>query len=163
VVETGEPLSPALVRAVAKAFKAINAKLARRLEPHGVHPGQDYLLDQLWREDGQPVGVLAERIGIEVPTLVRTVTRMEAAGLVRREPDPADGRRVIVRLTARGRELEQVVPAILAEVTALATADMSGDERDQLLRLLRQLRENLQAMPATSSRSDTGDAAPQLR
>jgi DNA-binding MarR family transcriptional regulator len=150
VADTGDPgLSPALMRALAKAFKAVNAELARRLEPHGVHPGQDYLLEQLWREDGQPVGVLAERIGIEVPTLVRTVTRMEAAGLVRREPDPADRRRAIVRLTRRGRRLETVVPAILAEVTELATAGMTESERADLLRLLGEVREGLRPAPAT--------------
>jgi MarR family transcriptional regulator, organic hydroperoxide resistance regulator len=143
VSETGEPLSPALFRALAKAFKAVNAELGRRLEPHGVHPGQDYVLDELWSQDGQPVGVLAGRIGIEVPTLVRTLTRMEAAGLLRREADPADGRRAIVRLTDRGRELERVVPGILAEVTEQAASGMSDADREQLLRLLRELRENL--------------------
>jgi MarR family transcriptional regulator, organic hydroperoxide resistance regulator len=148
----GDPdLSPALLRAVAKAYKAINAELARRLEPHGVHPGQDYLLEQLWREDGQPVGVLAERIGIEVPTLVRTVTRMEAAGVVRRDPDPADRRRVIVRLTRRGRRLETVVPAILAEVTELATAGMTESERADLVRLLGEVREGLRPAPIAHS------------
>jgi MarR family transcriptional regulator, organic hydroperoxide resistance regulator len=143
VSETGEPLSPALFRALAKAFKGVNAELGRRLEPHGVHPGQDYVLDELWHEDGQPVGVLAGRIGIEVPTLVRTLTRMEAAGLLRREADPADGRRAIVRLSDRGRELEEVVPGILAEVTEQAVSGMPDADRERLLRLLRELRENL--------------------
>ncbi len=143
MTETGEPLSPALFRALAKAFKGVNAELSRRLETHGVHPGQDYVLDELWHQDGQPVGVLAGRVGIEVPTLVRTLTRMEAAGLLRREADPADGRRVIVWLTDRGRELEAVVPGILAEVTEQATSGMTDAQREQLLRLLQDLRENL--------------------
>jgi DNA-binding MarR family transcriptional regulator len=151
VADSGEPLSPALFRALAKAFKGVNAELGRRLEPHGVHPGQDYVLDELWREDGQPVGVLAGRIGIEVPTLVRTLTRMEAAGLLRREADPADGRRAIVRLTDRGRELEEVVPGILAEVTERATAGMSEAERRRLLTLLRDLRQNLDSAAAPRS------------
>ena len=153
MADTGERLSPALFRALAKAFKGVNAELGRRLEPHGVHPGQDYVLDELWHQDGQPVGVLAGRIGIEVPTLVRTLTRMEAAGLLRREADPADGRRAIVRLTDRGRELEQVVPGILAEVTEQATAGMSEAEREQLLGLLRHLRANLAACAPHDSRS----------
>jgi DNA-binding MarR family transcriptional regulator len=152
VADTGEPLSPALFRALAKAFKGVNAELGRRLEPHGVHPGQDYVLDELWHRDGQPVGVLAGRIGVEVPTLVRTLTRMEAAGLLRREADPADGRRAIVRLTARGRELEAVVPGILAEVTEQAAAGMSEAEREQLVDLLRRLRANLAAGAPHDSR-----------
>jgi DNA-binding MarR family transcriptional regulator len=71
---------------------------------------------------------------------------MEAAGLLRREADPADGRRAIVRLTDRGRELEKVVPGILADVTEQATAGMSEAEREELLRLLGDLRENLRGV-----------------
>jgi MarR family transcriptional regulator, organic hydroperoxide resistance regulator len=138
-----EPFSPLLFRTLAKTYKAVNADLTRRLEGHGVHPGQDYVLEQLWREDGQPVGVLAERVGIEVPTLVRTLTRMEAAGLVRREADPQDRRRVRVVLTDRGRELERIVPPILAEATEAATAGLPERQRDQLVRLLREVQENL--------------------
>jgi DNA-binding MarR family transcriptional regulator len=33
------------------------------------------------------IGVIAERMGIEVPTVVRTVRRLEAAGFVSRESD----------------------------------------------------------------------------
>jgi DNA-binding MarR family transcriptional regulator len=77
---------------------------------------------------------------------------MEASGLVRREADPADRRRVIVRLTPRGRELERVVPGILAEVTEQATAGMSPGEREQLVRLLLELRTNLggESLPGRS-------------
>jgi MarR family transcriptional regulator, organic hydroperoxide resistance regulator len=135
--------SPALLRALAKAYKSVNAELGRRLEPHGLHPGQDYVLDLLWKEDGLPIGVLAERVGVEVPTLVRTVTRMEAAGLIRREEDPSDRRRVRVTLTERGRELERVVPPILAEVTEVASAHLSERERRQLIEALRGVREGL--------------------
>jgi MarR family transcriptional regulator, organic hydroperoxide resistance regulator len=122
--------------AVKGAFKAIWGMLARELEAHGLHPGQEHLLRQLWLEDGLPIGVLAERIGIEVPTVVRAVTRMEAAGILRREPDPTDRRRALVLLTDRGRELEQVVPQVLADVDRRATARLSDDERAELLRLL---------------------------
>jgi DNA-binding MarR family transcriptional regulator len=122
--------------AVKGAFKAIWAQLARELEAHGLHPGQEHLLKQLWLEDGLSIGVLAERVGIEVPTVVRAVTRMEAAGILRREPDPTDRRRALVLLTDRGRELEQVVPNVLADVDRRATSRLSPEERAELLRLL---------------------------
>jgi DNA-binding MarR family transcriptional regulator len=71
--------------------------------------------------------------------------------LVRRDPDPADRRRVIVRLTRRGRRLESVVPAILAEVTELATVGMTESERADLVRLLGEVRESVRPAPTAHS------------
>lgn len=129
--------------AVKGAFKAIHGYTSRVLEAHGVHFGQHYLLMELFREDGQTVGGLTERLGVEGPTVVRTVQRMEATGLVRRQPDAADRRRVLVYLTPRGRELEAVVPGLLADVARQAVAGMSAAEVDALLHALATMRSNL--------------------
>jgi DNA-binding MarR family transcriptional regulator len=130
-------------RLLAQAFKASRALAQRRLEVHGVHAGQDYLLEALWAQDGQTVGALAERLRVEVPTVVRTVQRMEAAGLVRREPDPADRRRSRIVLTDRGRAVEPDVRAALREVEEIATAGFSDGERRAFRDLLARARENL--------------------
>src|SRR5882724_5611220 len=76
---------------------------------HGVHEGQQFILRLLWAEDGQPPGEIARRLGLATPTVTRAATRMEAAGLLRREPHPGDRRLVRLMLTERGRELEQVI------------------------------------------------------
>lgn len=125
------------------AFKAIHDHTSRLLEAHGVHFGQHYLLMELWREDGRTVGGLTERLGVEGPTVVRTVQRMETAGLVRREADPGDRRRVLVYLTPRGRDLEAVVPQLLRDVAQRAVKGFTEDEVDALLRMLATIRANL--------------------
>ena len=57
-----------------------------------------------------------------------TLDRLEAAGWVRRSPDPADGRRVVVELTGRGRSLAVRVNAALhAWEHGL---DLPGDRRE---------------------------------
>ncbi len=132
-----------LPRLLATAFKAARGDLQRRLEEHGVYAGQDYLLDALAEEDGLTVGALAERLRIEVPTVVKTVQRMEAAGLVRRSPDPADRRRSLVHLTERGRDVLPAVREALAAVSEQGTAGLSDDERAELLRMLGVVSENL--------------------
>ena len=48
------------------------------------------------------VGELAEAEQVEPPTMTRLVDGMERDGYVAREPDPEDGRAVIVRATAKG-------------------------------------------------------------
>ncbi len=52
---------------------------------------------------------------------VELVDRAETAGLVRRVPDPSDGRLVRIRLTAKGgRILNRLTPAHLVELHSLA-------------------------------------------
>ncbi|MGP4109383.1 MarR family winged helix-turn-helix transcriptional regulator [Streptomyces sp. 4N509B] len=140
-----------VTHAVKSAFKAVYASTSRMLEEHGLHFGQHYLLLELWREDGQTVGGLTERLGVEGPTVVRTVRRMQSAGFVRREPDPADRRRVLVFLTERGRELEAVVPAGLESVARQAVAGLTTAEVDALLHTLTRVSSNLTSPPNCSA------------
>lgn len=101
------------------------------------------MLEALWREDGLTPGELARRVGVEKPTIVRGVGRMEAAGLVTRRDDPEDGRLVRVYLTDRGRELERVLPDAEGRVIEEGLAGFSPEERRQLTRLLSRVLENL--------------------
>lgn len=118
--------------------------LQRELDEHAVHAGQDYLIELLVEtEDGLTVGEIAERIGIETPTVVRTVQRMEAGGLVAKRRDPRDGRRSRIQLTATGRNVAPDVQAALRGVERRATRGLSADEREQLLALLSRVRANL--------------------
>jgi MarR family transcriptional regulator, organic hydroperoxide resistance regulator len=134
-----------LIRLLAASFKLSRARLQDELEPHGVHAGQDYLVQVLADEDGLSIGEMASRLAVEVPTVVKTVQRMEAAGIVRREPDPADRRLRRIVLTERGRAVEPLVRAALVDVTSTATTGLSDAERAQLVALLERVRRNLLA------------------
>ena len=83
--------------------------------------------------DGSPVEVLAAAMRVSHSRAVRVVDRLEAAGLARREPDPSDGRRALVRLEPAGRELaERALEArarVLGQVVrALDPADAAALE-----------------------------------
>ena len=110
---------------------------------HGVHEGQQYVLRCLWREDGLSPGEIARRLGLTAPTVTRAATRMEAAGLLRREPHPSDRRLVRLRLTDRGRELEKVIGEQTHQLTERALATLGAGERAALIGALSQIRRNL--------------------
>ena len=56
---------------------------------------------------------LAERIGVELPTLIRLLNSLEAEGLIKRAALPGPGRAKTVQLTEAGR-------AVLVELNAIA-------------------------------------------
>jgi MarR family transcriptional regulator, negative regulator of the multidrug operon emrRAB len=84
--------------------------------------------------DGRSVDVLADAMRVSHSRAVRVVDRLEAAGLARRESDPSDGRRALVRLEPAGRELaaralEARAHVLLDAVAQLDAADVRDLER----------------------------------
>lgn len=136
---SGETFGKALHRASA-AMKNTAGDGMREL---GVHAGQNFLLDELWREDGLTPGELARRLGVEVPSITRAAQRMEASGLVTRAPDRTDRRLVRVMLTERGRSLRGAVSRVLEDTSDRALRGLSAAERVELVRLLERVGDNL--------------------
>lgn len=81
----------------------------------------------LWEAQPQSVGALGERLHLDSGTLTPLLKRLEQAGLVRRDRDPADERRVLVRLTDAGCTLKTQavpVPSTLARGLDLSAHDV---------------------------------------
>lgn len=131
--------APSLLHMMARVSRALKASAQVALERHGVHAGQSFILERLWERDGQTTGEIAEGIGVEGPTVVRAVQRMETAGLVIRNKHPTDGRLVAVHLTATGARLRSVLPRVLREVEEKALSNFSRADRARLLALLERL------------------------
>jgi MarR family transcriptional repressor of emrRAB len=86
--------------------------------------------------DGRSVDVLAEAMRVSHSRAVRVVDRLEADGLARREPDPSDGRRALVRLEPAGRELADRALDARSRVLLAAVAELDAAEANNLDRLL---------------------------
>jgi DNA-binding MarR family transcriptional regulator len=83
--------------------------LGRRLrdidQAFGISPRRFSALAGLAFDGPTSVGELAVFERVKRPSMTRLVQDMERDGLVQRRPDPADGRGVRIRITARGRAL----------------------------------------------------------
>jgi DNA-binding MarR family transcriptional regulator len=118
--------------------------LARReaFETHGLEPWEFDVLAALRRE-GTPYalspGRLLQVTLVTSGTMTNRIDRLEAKGLVERQPDPADGRSVRVVLTDAGRRrVDDALTDLLAhEREILGT--LAGTDRDHLADLLRRL------------------------
>lgn len=85
-------------------------------------PVQFGLLNALLDAPGIDQVTLADRVALDVATAGSALGRLEAKGLVRREQDPADRRRRLIRVTPDGEALA----AAMNEAAARAQARMIG-------------------------------------
>jgi DNA-binding MarR family transcriptional regulator len=84
---------------------------------------------------GQLIGVTMVTSG----TMTNRIDRLTGRGLVRRLPDPADGRGVMVRLEDSGKLLADTALADLLEVERSVLTALDANEHEQLSRMLRDL------------------------
>ena len=129
--------------ALAKVCRAHRGNIGELLAEVGLHVGQEMVLIELWARDGLRGGELAERLGVEPPTITRMLRRLEKCGLVERRPDSTDARSLRVYLTGEGRSLEGPVARCWERVEEKAFAGMSVGERRNFHRLLAKVRANL--------------------
>jgi MarR family transcriptional regulator, organic hydroperoxide resistance regulator len=110
---------------------------------HGVREGQQFILMCLWEQDGQTPGQIAKQLGLATPTVTKAATRMEASGLLKRQPDQHDRRLVRLHLTERGHELKEILDHEMRKLAERALATLTEDERAALIKALTQIRHNL--------------------
>ena len=71
----------------------------------GVTGPQRLVLRLVAHYDRPSPGELARALRVHPSSLTGVLRRLERAGLIRRAPDPADGRRALVSLTVKGQRL----------------------------------------------------------
>ncbi|GAB4393651.1 MAG: MarR family transcriptional regulator [Gammaproteobacteria bacterium] len=114
------------------------------LKQHGLPHGYTPFLMALWEQDGQTQVALRKKIGIEQPTAVRTLDRMERDGLITRKNDPTDRRAVNICLTKAATQLQTEIMACSTVLNKKALKQFSANEKKQLQQLLTKLICNLQ-------------------
>ncbi|WP_171168096.1 MarR family winged helix-turn-helix transcriptional regulator [Streptomyces sp. I05A-00742] len=140
------PVSHAIFR-VARLHRMIGGQLLRRV---GLHLGQELVMMQLWELGPQRQTDLVRLLDSDAATMTRTIQRLEHAGFVRRCPCATDKRAVIIEPTAASLALRRDVERIWSELEDAATGDLTADERDMALHILRRLEDNL-ARSATAT------------
>ena len=93
-------------QAVAKMYNEEAAK-------YGATMATGLALLSIDAEDGVPSTSLGPRMGMEATSLSRTLKSMEEKGLVRREPNPEDGRGVLIKLTQEGLEKRKLSKSLV--------------------------------------------------
>lgn len=131
------------VRLFTRAQKLMRGITDEELSRHGVRVGQNLVLEVLWEDDGLTPGDLAARLGVATPTVVKSVSRMEAVGLLTRRRDERDGRLVRIFLTEHGRSVRGPIEAARRRLEERVAGPLSDEERIVLRRVLTRIIDDL--------------------
>lgn len=114
--------------------RALNAALT----PHSLSDASAAPLIALLRHgDRIPQNLLAERVGVEGPTLVRVLDGLENDGLISRVPSELDRRLKLVQLTEEGTAVARRAESCAAELREQILGDLDPDKVDAALEVLR--------------------------
>ncbi|MCY7368686.1 MAG: MarR family transcriptional regulator [Chamaesiphon sp.] len=118
-------------------------KFSDRLEPFGLTPFHWLVLCCLWQEDGLPTSGIGEKLQQVGGTLTGVLDRMEERGFVRRAKDPVDRRICRIWLTDSGKDLEDILPQVVADLHAQTWAGVPAQAQAQFSQSLNQAIANL--------------------
>lgn len=159
-----EPMPDSLIHA---GLGTLAAAVRRRLK-HLVHArltAYDLTIQQFWvilvlLEHG-PTSLhpLAQQVWMDDPTASRVVKAMVGRNLLRTQPDPRHGRRILISLTPGSLPLARDLQALAAEVKTSLVAGLSTDQQEAVRHGLNAMIANLDTMLAGIPSGDAGAVA----
>lgn len=128
------------------------AVIDQRLAPLGLTQTRWITLYTLWRlGDGQPQCDLARAIGVEAPSLVRTLDQLAEQRLIERQACDQDRRTKRVFLTPEAAPLLERIDAVVTQARAEMLAGLDDEDVERLASLLSRIEENGLAIQARES------------
>ncbi|QCS64497.1 MarR family winged helix-turn-helix transcriptional regulator [Achromobacter denitrificans] len=142
--------------AIAEVSRVARRALYVRIAEYGVRGGSWYLLRVLWKADGLSQREIANKLGLTEPSVQEMLKAMEKDGLVSRERDLSDRRKIRVYLTDHARALQKPLLELSKELNAIILSGLTLEEQSNftnyLLRISCRLTEHMERVsPSTIS------------
>lgn len=149
--------------ALVQAARLHRARIGEKLAGLGLFAGQEQVVQALAASGAMTMGELAALLKVRPPTASKTVSRLAALGLVRRQAGAGDARVVRVELTETGLEKAAAIATLWREVEGELLATFDAKDRKRLRKLLREAARNLaRASSAAPAAGGAEDASPDL-
>ncbi|WP_184717902.1 MarR family transcriptional regulator [Caulobacter sp.] len=147
---------------ISLASRGVTRLSEARLKPLGFGVGHLPVLVALRDGQASTQRDLARFARIEQPPMAQMLARMERDGLIRRTPDPADGRSSRITLTeaAQGRLPDAIT--VLLQGNAEVLDGFSQDETATLVQLLTRLIDNLERVAGAESEDRRSAILPEI-
>jgi DNA-binding MarR family transcriptional regulator len=129
------------VTSIMRAQQILIAELDAMLRPYGITFSRYEALVLLMysRAGALPLSKIGERLQVHATSVTNVIDRLEAAGLVRREPNPQDGRGTLAVITDDGRAVATKATADL-NAAHFGMSALDARELAEVYSLLRRLR-----------------------
>ena len=127
---------------------AASRLIIREYQPYldnlGITYPQYLVLMVLWETDNIPVNDISQKLFLNTNTVTPLLKRMEAEGFIKRQRSESDERKVIVKLTRKGKLLQvkaASIPESLASGLVSDTMNLGemNDLKDKLCKLINYL------------------------
>lgn len=142
-----------------RASDSLAARLTAQLEGQGLTMGQFGILEALYHLGPMCQKTLGEKLLRSSGNITVIVDNLEKYGLVRRERQKEDRRKILIRLTQGGHAIiEKIMPAH-AEAIAKQMSRLTPEEQEELRRLCRKLGKGGEALCQERLEKETNHAA----
>jgi DNA-binding MarR family transcriptional regulator len=129
------------VTSIMRAHQILIAELDSMLRPHGITFSRYEALVLLMysRHGALPLSKIGERLQVHATSVTNVIDRLEGAGLVRREPNPRDGRGTLAVITDEGRDVARKATAEF-NAARFGMSALNLSDLQSIFRTLRRLR-----------------------
>ncbi len=124
---------------LSKANQAAARFLSEKLAPAGVTAVQGVVLNFLSEEDEITSRQLGERTKLDSATLTGILDRLEAIGLIERQPHPVDRRAISICLTKNGKKVAGDVRRTIQTANRELLSRFGGQEERGLKTMLKRI------------------------
>jgi MarR family transcriptional regulator, organic hydroperoxide resistance regulator len=138
---------------IAQVHQLAGRVFARKLREHGlsaINPAQGRILFALWKGDGIPIRDLVTRTKLQKSTLTSMLDRLEADGLITRNPSQEDRRIILIHLAREHEIIRDLFYDVSIEMIKAFYQGFSQEEIVDFELKLRRIIENLTSMDEKS-------------
>ena len=128
-----------------RAQQALRTRMDRELAAFGLGAAGYAVLTALASQPGLSAAELARRSFVTPQTMMRTVSSLQASGLVHRPAHPAAGRKLPAELTPFGHQVLAQAHSAIGAVEAEMVHTLDGQEQEVLRSLLLRIADALTA------------------
>jgi len=134
--ERSRPINDYLAYLLTQADRQINQRLDVEFKAEGVPVEQWRILKLLAEQNGRSMVDLAQAALLKHPTLTKTIDRMIEQALVYRRADRADGRKVLIFVSERGKQVNERLNRLANLHQAEIVESCGNRDAEELKRLL---------------------------
>ena len=108
-----------------------------------INSAQGRIMFALWQADGISINELAKKTQLKKSTLTSMLDRLETAGYLKRQRSKTDRRKILVKRTAKDKNLESRYVELSQELTRIYYKGFSKTEIDRFENDLAKILDNL--------------------